>query len=121
MMATRTMLASLGLVILGFAGGYPLRDTWTGFWLYHVGGLGALGLLASAAGAIAGRKGYGFWRAYVLALSLPILAGVIAAYCVPPKGDGARPAACGGAISLIAALVVVILCTFVRRREEVKR
>jgi len=54
-------------------------------------------------------------------LSLPILAGVIAAYCVPPKGDGARPAACGGAISLIAALVVVILCTFVRRREEVKR
>ena len=56
MRVTRMVLLSLGLLIVGFAGGYALTDTWMTFVLYHMGGLGAVGLLACGAGAIARKK-----------------------------------------------------------------
>lgn len=118
MIATRMALLSMGLLLIGFIGGYALPDTWMSFALYHIGGLGALGLLACGAGVIASKKGYGFWRAFLFALSLAILLGVVGAYLVPPTGEEGRPAACGGSVSLLVALIVVISLAFTKRREE---
>ena len=118
-MARRMTLLSLALLIIGFAGGYALRDSRFSFVLYHLGGLGSLGLLASGAGFIASKKGYGYWRALSLALSISILLGVIAAYLVPPTGDESRPAACGGSVSLVVALIFIVVWTFMKRRDKV--
>ena len=120
MIATRMAFLSLGLLIIGFTGGYALPDTWMSFALYHIGGLGALALLACGAGVIASKKGYGFWRAFLFALSLAILLGVAAAYLVPPTGEEVRPAACGGSVSLLVALIVVVFWAFAKRREKAK-
>jgi hypothetical protein len=107
MRTSRLVFASLGLLVIGFACGYALRGTGMSLPLYHVGGLGALGLLACGAGAIALKKGRGFWWGFLPALSLSILLGLIAAYLVPPTGLESRPAACGGSVSLLVALVVI--------------
>jgi hypothetical protein len=104
-------------MIIGFAGGYGLWDGWMSFALYHIGGLGASSLLACMAGTIAAKKGRGYWRAFTLALSLPILLGVIAAYLVTPATDGGRPAACGGSVSLAVALIFIVAWTFVKRKQ----
>ena len=116
-MGSRMPIFSLGLIIIGFAGGYALRDGWVSFTLYHIGGLGAVSLLACVTGTIANKKGYGYWRAFSYALSLPILLGVIGAYLVPP-GDGGRPAACGGSVSLAVALIFIVAWAFVKRRRS---
>ncbi len=108
MNATRMSIVSVVLVIVGFAGGYALADGRTGFVLYHIGGLGALGLLASAAGAIANKKGHGFRRAFLPALLSSALIGLIAAFAMPPTAEGLRPSACGGSVSLIVALIFII-------------
>ena len=116
-MASRMSLFSVGLMIIGFAAGYGLRDGWMSFVLYHIGGLGASSLLACIAGAIAAKKGHSYLRAFTLALSLPILLGVIAAYLVTPETDGGRPAACGGSVSLAVALIFIVAWTFVKRKQ----
>ena len=36
MMAARVAILSLGLLIIGFTGGYALPDTWMSFALYHI-------------------------------------------------------------------------------------
>ena len=118
MMATRVAILSLGLSIIGFAGGYALPDTWLSFALYHIGGLGALGLLACGAAVIASKKGYEFWRAFLFALSLAILLGAAFAYLVPPTGEEGRPAACGGSVSLLVALMVVGFWAFAIPTKE---
>ena len=118
MMATRVAILSLGLSIIGFAGGYALPDTWLSFALYHIGGLGASGLLACGAAVIASKKGYEFWRAFLFALSLAILLGAAFAYLVPPTGEEGRPAACGGSVSLLVALMVVGFWAFAIPTKE---
>ena len=117
-MAARVAIFSLGLLIIGFTGGYALPDAWMSFALYHIGGLGALGLLACGAGVIASKKGYEFWRVFSFALSLAILLGAAFAYLVPPTGEDGRPAACGGSVSLLVALIVVGFWALARRTEE---
>lgn len=118
MIEKRMALLSLGLLIIGFGGGYALSDDWMGFTLYHIGGLGALGLLACGAGAIARKKGYGFWRGFLFSLPPAIILGLIVAYLVPAAGEEGRPAICGGSISLIVAVVVLLFLAFIKRREE---
>jgi len=111
-------LLSLALLIIGFSSGYALKDPRLSFVLYHMGGLGSLSLLASGVGFIARKKGYGYWRASSLAISISILLGAIAAYLVTPTGDEGRPAACGGSVSLIVVLIFVVVWTFVKRRGK---
>jgi hypothetical protein len=113
-MARRIVWYSLGLIIVGFGGGLALRDGWLSFVLYHIGGLGAAGLLACAAAAIARRKGYDYWRAWLLACLLPVLLGLIAAYLVPPGDNGSRPAACGGSVTLALGLIFIAVWAVVR-------
>ena len=107
-MAGRVSLLSVGLMVVGFGGGYVLADGWVRFSFHHVGALGASGLLACAAALIAVRKGHGFWRVFSSALLIPILLGVIAAYLVPPGEGGGRPAACGGSVSLSVTLLFIV-------------
>ena len=119
MNANRLFWVSLGLLIIGFACGYALRGTSMSFVLYHLGGLGALGLLACGSGAIAEKKGYSHWRGFIIALSLSVLLGVIAAYVIPPAGQESRPAACGGSVSLVVALIAIAFWSLKKRRSRV--
>lgn len=116
--ARRTIWYSLGLIVIGFAGGYALGEGWPSFVLYHIGGLGAVGLLACASAAIAERNGYDYWRAWLISLALPLLLGLIAAYLVPPDDQGTRPAACGGSVSLGVGLILVAVWGFIVRRRS---
>jgi hypothetical protein len=109
---------SLGLIIIGFGGGYALREGWPSFVLYHMGGLGAVGLLACASAAIARHKGYNYWRAWSLAVILPAVLGLIAAYLVPPGEYEGRPAACGGSVSLALGLILVAVWALARQRRR---
>ena len=118
-MARRMTGYSLGLIIIGFGGGYALREGWLSFVLYHIGGLGATGLLACASAAIARNKGYDYWRAWLLAFLAPLLLGLIAAYLVPLGEHESRPAACGGSVSLALGLISVAVWAFMRRRQRV--
>jgi cbb3-type cytochrome oxidase subunit 3 len=118
-MARRMTWYSLGLIIIGFGGGYALREGWLSFVLYHIGGLGAVGLLACASAAMARNKGYEYWRAWLLAFLLPSFLGLIAAYLVPPGEHERRPAACGGSVSLALGLIFVAVWAFMRRRGRV--
>ena len=112
------ILVSVVLLIAGLASGYILRPSSASFALYHVGGLGALGLLASLTGVIAWRKGFQFWRGFLPSLVLSITLGAIAAYLVPPAEGVARPAACGGSVSLGVAVAVLGIWMFVKRRNQ---
>lgn len=118
-MARRVIWYSLGLVIVGFGGGYALPEGWPGFVLYHIGGLGTVGLLACASATIARNKGYNYRQTWLLALLLPVVLGLIAAYLVPPGNHESRPAACGGSVSLALGLVFVAVWAFMRRRRRV--
>jgi hypothetical protein len=118
-MARRTTWYSAGLIVIGFGGGLLLRGGWPSFVLYHIGGLGSVGLLACASAAIARSKGYGFWRAWLLALLLPILAGLIAAYLVPPGEHERRPAVCGGSVSLAMGLILIVNWIIMGRKRGV--
>jgi len=117
-MARRVTWYSVGLIIIGFGGGYALREGWPSFVLYHVGGLGAVGLLACASAAIARHKGYDYWRAWSLAVFLPAFLGLIAAYLVPPGEQEGRPAACGGSVSLALGLIFVAVWAFAMRSRR---
>lgn len=117
-MARRVVLVSVGLMGVGFGGGYALADGWVSFVLHHVGALGASSLLACAAAVIASKKGYGFWRAFSYALCVPLLLGLVAAYLVPPGADEGRPAACGGPVSLPVALLFILTWALLKQRPE---
>ena len=118
-MVRRMTWYSLGLIVIGFGGGMLFRESWPGFVLYHLGGLGSVGLLASASAAIAASKGYGFWRAWLLAFFLPILVGLIFAYLVPPGDHERRPVACGGSVSLALGLIFIVGWAILRRKKGV--
>jgi hypothetical protein len=116
-MARRMIWYSLGLIIIGFGSGFALREGWLSFVLYHIGGLGTAGLLACASATIARNKGYDYWRAWLIALLLPVFLGLIAAYLVPLGDHESRPAACGGSVSLALGLIFVAYWAFMRRRR----
>ena len=118
-MARRMTWYSIGLIVIGFGGGLLLREGWPGFVLYHLGGMGSVGLLACASAAIAGRKGYGFWQAWLIAFILPLLVGLIVAYLVPPGDHERRPAACGGSVSLALGLIFIGGWAVMRRKKVI--
>ena len=115
-----TVWLSLALTAVGFAGGYALREGRLGFVLYHVGGLGAVAILACASAVIARRKGYDYMRIWTIALLLSVLLGLIAAYLVPPGAEEIRPAACGGSVSLGVGLILIAVTSFLGSKRGSK-
>lgn len=115
--ARRMIWYSLGLIVIGFGGGYMLRDGWLEFVLYHIGGLGAVGLLACASAGIAKSKGYGYWRMWLIAVLLSAFLGLVSAYLAPPGYQGMKPAACGGSASLGVGLILIAVWSFMGRKQ----
>jgi hypothetical protein len=110
------LLISLVLFVGGFAAGYLLPSSSASFVLYHIGGLGAVGLLATLSGVVALRKGYAFWRVFLTSILLAILLGISAAFLVPPSNMETRPAACGGSVSLAVGVLILIIMVFVKKK-----
>ncbi len=117
-MAGKMFPISLAVLIVGFAGGYVIEHSTMSFVLYHLGGLGAISVLASVTAAIAARKGRGYRRPYLLALVPAIVVGLIAAYLVPPAAGEGRPAACGGSVSLLLGFAALAYWAVVRPKGE---
>jgi hypothetical protein len=104
------LLLFLGLLIIGVIGYFALRDLGIDSISSHVGGVGIIGLLGGLTGIIAKKKGYDYWKAFLLGFVLPIVLGVIAVLLV-------QPMSCGGSVSLGVALLIVIISSFAKRRD----
>ncbi len=110
----RIILLFLGLLIIGVIGYLTLRNLLIGSIFAHVGGLGIIGVLGGFVGIIAKNKGYDYWKAFLIGFILPIIVGFIAVLLV-------EPISCGGSPSLAAALIIVIIYSFTRRRDVNKQ
>lgn len=118
-MKRAVLLASLVLLIVGFGCGYSLGYTALGYALLHVGGFGALGIMAIGASFLARRKGYSYWRTFFLSLTSSVLLGTIGAFMVSPGVGESRPATCGGSLSLLVALLFLIFWAIWKKRDSV--
>ena len=108
---------SLGLLIIGFVVGYMLPDGRASFVSYHLGGLGAVSLLACVSAMIARNKGFNYWHVWLVTVLLSVVLGLIAAYLLPTKDGGAGPAACGGSVSLGVGLILIGVWSFIGGRR----
>ena len=111
---SKVQLLFLGLLIIGVIGYFALRNLGINNVFAHIGGLGIIGLLGSLAGIIAKKKGYGYWKAFLFGLFLPILMGVIAVL-LP------QTFSCGGSPSLAAALLIIIIYSLIKRKNVNKQ
>jgi hypothetical protein len=98
------ILLFLGLLFAGLAAYAGFADHGPRFIFAHIGGLGVIGLLACWAGAIAKKKGRGYWGAFSLGLIAPIMLGISSVGVVHSLGGHG----CGGIVSLFVALAVII-------------
>jgi hypothetical protein len=107
-------LLFLGLLIIGVIGYFALRNLSIDFIFAHVGGFGIIGLFGCLAGIISKKKGYDYWQAFLLGLVLPVILGFIAVLVIfPPDPE----LACGGSVSLGAAILIVIFYTFAKYKN----
>ena len=107
---SRILLLFLGLLIIGVIGYFTLHNIGIHTVFAHIGGLGIIGLLGGLTGIIAMKKGYGYWKAFLLGLILPVLVGVIAVLLT-------QTFSCGGSPSLGVALLIVIIYSLIKRRS----
>ena len=114
-MERRLLWSCIASMAVGFGGGYGVDGGWLRFVLHHLGGLGAVGLLAYAAAFIAYGRGRDFRRAWAIAFIISALLGLIGAYLVPPGEYGSRPAACGGSVSLAVGLIFIVVWALSKR------
>jgi hypothetical protein len=94
----------LGLLVVGMAGYGSSAALWPRSIFAHIGGLGIIGLLACWAGAIAKKKGRGYWGAFSLGLITPIMIGISSVGVVHSAGGHG----CGGIVSLAVAMAFVL-------------
>jgi lipopolysaccharide export LptBFGC system permease protein LptF len=103
----RIPLFFLVMLIICTVSYFSLDTHWVENIFAHLGGLSIMGLLGCSAGTIAKKKGYGYWKAVLLVLFLPIILGIIAVSLF-------RPISCGGSISLAVAVLIVIIYSLVK-------
>jgi len=104
----------LGLLVISVIGYLTLRDLRVGFVFAHLGGFSIVGLFACLAGAVARKKNYSYWKAFLTGLVLPIIAGFIGVLVIFPPNPGL---ACGGSASLGVALLMVVFYSFVKKKN----
>lgn len=110
----KILLLSLILLVLGVSG-YILIDGLPFNYIFaHIGGLGIFGLLSCLAGFVANKKGYSYWKAFLICLISSIMSGIIAVGIV--NGLGGR--GCGGSVSLAIALIVIIFYSVARQKKD---
>jgi hypothetical protein len=112
---SRMLLLSYALLVIGGVGYFTLRGHWSFYLFAHLGALGVIGLLATAAAAIAGRRGHDKGKAWLLAFLLPIITGLIAVAGFRFLGR-AGIFYCGGSVSLAVAVLAIISYAIVKRR-----
>ena len=113
----RILLLFIGLLIFGLAGYFALHNFGVRYVFAHIGGLAIIGLLGYWAGRIAKKKGYRFWKAFLFGFGIPVILGVFSVFLVQILGGRG----CGGSVSIIAALLVVVGCFFVKRKNAGKQ
>jgi len=109
----RILLLFFVTLIISTISYFSLDKHWLEYIFAHLGGLSIIGLLGCFAGALSEKKGYGYWKAFFLALFLPIFLGTIAVFPF-------RPISCGGSVSIIVAIIIVTIYHFIKRSDEVK-
>ena len=115
---TSILLLFLGLLVVGTAGYFMNRGLLVGYISAHIAALGVIGLLGIAAGHLARRKGYHYWKAFLFALSLPILLGLLAVFAFYFLKGSIN---CGGSVSLAVALVILLGCFLAKRKPQDSR
>jgi hypothetical protein len=108
-LARKIFLFSLITLISGLIGYFAFLNHWVRFIFAHIGALGIIGLFASLAGFIAGRKNLNYKKAVLVGFFPPIILGIIADYLVDPPRENGLPSSCGGIVSLAIALIVIII------------
>ena len=103
----------LGLFVVGLAGYLLLHNYWVRYIFAHTGALGIVGLFGFWAGLVARKKGYSFWKAFLLGFALPTIIGILSVLVVIVRGGEG----CGGSVSLAISIVVVIIYYLVKRRN----
>lgn len=103
------------VLIIGIIGYFSFRNTLTGYIFAHVGGLGILGLLAGLSGIIAGRKNYNYRKIFLLSFLLPIILGMLVVGLVFILQGIVY---CGGGVSLIVAVIILICILLFRKRKK---
>ena len=111
----RILLLFLCLLVAGTAGYFTYRGLLVGYISAHVGALGVMGLAGVATGAIAGKKGYNYWRVFSLGFVAPILLGLLAVFAFYFLRGAVY---CGGSVSLAVALIVLLCYSLARKKPR---
>ena len=106
------------MLLLGFITGFTVGSETFSFIMYHIGGLGAVGILACIAAAIAGRKGYGFTVPFLLSSALSVVIGLAGALFIPGTRGEDGSIACGGSVSLGVGIIFIVIWAFAKNRAE---
>jgi hypothetical protein len=115
----KLLLLCLGLLIISIAGYLASHDLWVRYVFGHTGGLSIMGLFGCWAGALAKKKGYGYWKVFLFGFALPSLIGIISTCLVYALGGHG----CGGIVSITVAILVVIFYYIIKHKnisEEIK-
>jgi len=102
----------LSLIIIGSAGYIVSANFGIRFVFAHLGGLGIIGLFGAWAGSIAKKKGYHYWKAFLVGLMTPSILGVISVGVVYALGGHG----CGGIVSLVSAIAVILFYSLAKNR-----
>jgi hypothetical protein len=102
----KVLYISIILLFVGISG-YYFTQNWLKYFLVHIGALGATSILGLFAGMMANKKGYRFWKSYLIVTSVALILGTILAVIWPLfSKHGDMP--CGGAVTLLIALLGII-------------
>ena len=82
---------------------------WVEITFAHLGAIGIIGLLSCGAGLIAMKKGYGYWKAFLIGIFAPVILGFGAVLLI-------QPGSCGGSVSLAVAILTLVTYSLLRGR-----
>ena len=99
-------MALLSIGFLGFWIFWLLQRRGIGLVFAHTAALGMMGFFGCWAGALAGKKGRGFWKPFKIGFFLPILVGAASAFLYNQTDLFIR---CGGWEALVTGMGVVIV------------
>jgi hypothetical protein len=82
---------------------------WIEITFAHLGAFGIVGLLGCCTGLIAMKKGYGYWKAFLIGMFSPIFLGIGAVLLF-------QPVSCGGSVSLAVAIIILVTYSLLKRK-----
>ena len=118
--AKKIFIFSLIVLMLGLIGYFIFLNHWIRYIFAHIGALSVIGLFACLAGAIAKKKNLNYRNAVLISFFPSIFIGIIAVYLVDTPRENGLPSSCGGIVSLVFALIVVIIYLIAKERKKNK-